>query len=613
MCGICAYIGYNEAYEYLIHGLKMLQNRGYDSAGICTLLNNTHTIKKYASTDNETAVSMLINCAELFKNATIGIAHERWSTTGPKTDENSHPHIDFYKNFALVHNGIIENYEELKNELVNKHGIEFYSQTDTEVIVNLVGIFYKKLRNVEMAIKMALNELRGTYGLVILYLHDPNKLYCVRHGSPLLIGIGDDFAIIASEQSAFNKYVKSYVCLKDNDLVILEKSNKKIIFTKQNNYVLKDVNQDISNSYDSLGNYKHWTIKEIYEQPASILRALGNGGRILDNNAVKLGGLESHKNILKKIDNLIILGCGTSYNAGLYCLNLFKQISGFNTVQIFDGADFSLLDVPKIGNTAVLLLSQSGETKDLHRALEIAKENSIISIGVINVVDSLIAREVTCGVYLNAGREVGVASTKVFTSHVVILSLIAIWFAQIRNIYLKERIAIINDLKKLYMDVKTVIDDNHGNMIELAKNINAQNMFILGKNSNEAIAKEGSLKIKEISYIHSESYSTSALKHGPYALITDNIPVIIINLANDDFNRINGVIDEIKCRNGYIITISDIDDYNKGNINIKIPTNKYFGGLLSVIPLQILAYELSCSKNINPDFPRNLAKTISTD
>lgn len=619
MCGICAYIGYDEAYEYLIHGLKMLQNRGYDSAGICTIhcTNDKiyHTIKKYASLENKTAVSLLEEYDTAFKGAQIGMAHERWATTGPKTDENSHPHVDFYKNFALIHNGIIENYEELKDELVQGYGIEFYSQTDTEVIVNLIGIYYKKLRNVEVAIKMAIDKLHGTYGLVILHLSDPNKLYCIRHGSPLLIGIDTKFAIIASEQTAFNKYVKSYVCLKDNDLIILEKIKGKICFTKQNNYVLKDVVTDeFTNTSENMGPYEHWTIKEIYEQPSSITRSLGNGGRLVDNMTVKLGGLEAHKNILKKLDNIIILGCGTSYNAGLYCLNLFKKIANFNTVQIFDGADFTLDDVPKFGTTGLILLSQSGETKDLHRSLDLATKNGLFTIGIINVVDSLIAREVCCGVYLNAGREIGVASTKVFTSHVAVLSLVAVWFAQIKNINMTERINIIADIRKLQHDIKIVIDTCHQQIKEVATIIKDNpSLFILGKGQNEAAAKEGSLKIKEIGYIHSESYSTAALKHGPYALIVPGIPVIVLNTSSGDIPRINGVIDEIKCRDGFVISISDIMNYDKGAINILIPQNKTFDGLLAVVVMQLLAYEISCSKGINPDFPRNLAKTISTD
>jgi len=619
MCGICAYIGNENAYTYLIHGLKMLQNRGYDSAGICVIKDaGYHVIKKYASTDSETAVEMLETTPTVFDGSTIGIAHERWSTTGPKTDENSHPHIDNFNRFAIVHNGIIENYEELKDELINNHGIVFMSQTDTEVIVNLMAIYYNKLRNVEMSIKMATDKLRGTWGLVILHLACPDKLYCIRHGSPILIGFNCDntSAFVASEQSGFCKFATNYVCLKDHDLVVLEKKDGQISFVKKNNYSFRNIVSDEFSSFNlnNLGNFKHWTIKEIYEQPNSVLRALGNGGRILNSSCVKLGGLASYIEELKDVENLIILGCGTSLHAGLYSSYLIKKISGFNTVQVFDAADFSAQDIPRIGSTAVICLSQSGETKDLHRALLIANDNFLTTIGIINVVDSLIAREVTCGVYLNAGKEVGVASTKVFISHVIVLSLIAVWFAQIRNINEQERISIINDLKKLYLDIKTILDDIHANVKVLAESLsNVNNMFILGKGNCEAIAKEGSLKIKEISYIHSESYSTASLKHGPYALITKDMHIIIINLDDEHMARTNGVIDEIKCRDGNIIVITDKSNYKKGDNVIQIPHNNTFSSLLAVIPMQLLAYELSIAKGFNPDFPRNLAKTLSTD
>lgn len=623
MCGICAYIGGDNVYQYLIHGLKMLQNRGYDSAGMCVIKNaGYHIVKKYASSNTKTAVEALEEVESVFEASSIGIAHERWSTTGPKTDENSHPHIDNFNKFAIVHNGIIENYEELKEELINNHGIVFMSQTDTEVIVNLMAVYYNKLRNVEMSIKMAIDKLRGTWGLVILHLSDPNKLYCIRHGSPILVGFNADnsAAYVASEQSGFCKFATNYICLKDHDLVVLEKKINagvcNVNFVKKNNYLFRSIVSDEFSTFgmNNLGNFKHWTIKEIYEQPNSVLRALGNGGRIFDASNVKLGGLDGYLEDLRDIDNLIILGCGTSLHAGLYSSHLIKKISGFNTVTVLDGADFNTYDIPKNGSTAVICLSQSGETKDLHRALVIANENYLPTIGIVNVVDSLIAREVMCGVYLNAGKELGVASTKVFVSHVIVLSLISIWFAQIKGINIEERIQIINDLKKLYLDIKTIIDDIHCQIKEVAAQLKSVNdMFILGKGNCEAIAKEGSLKIKEISYIHSESYSTASLKHGPYALITKDMHVIIINLDDENLGRTNGVIDEIKCRDGNIIVITDKHNYKKGDTIIKIPCNKTFSSLLAVIPMQLLAYELSCQRGFNPDFPRNLAKTLSTD
>jgi glucosamine--fructose-6-phosphate aminotransferase (isomerizing) len=365
---------------------------------------------------------------------------------------------------------------------------------------------------------------------------------------------------------------------------------------------------------NSIGNYTHWTIKEIYEQIDSINNVISYGGRLRSMNEVKLGGLETHKTELLKIDNLILLGCGTSYYASMLGLHYFKDLCNFNCVLSFDGAEFTEKDIPLYGTTTLILLSQSGETKDLYRCIQIAKEKGLFTIGVVNVVDSLIAREVNCGCYLNAGREVAVASTKSFTSQCILLSMISIWFSQNKNIHNGKRLLYIKDLYNLQKDVIDVFDGIEEKITKHIDMFNNSSCFLLGKGKSEAIAKEGALKIKEITYIHSEGYSTSSLKHGPFALLTDDFPVIIIALNDEFYTKNENAYNEIKSRNAKILFITDNADaiQDKENV-ILIPENRNYGEIFTVIILQLLAYKLSIARGINPDFPKNLAKVVTVE
>lgn len=606
MCGITAYIGIKNAYKNILEGLIQLQNRGYDSAGISTLSNDGNFFfRKYASNE----ISALEKLKKHNSDNLIGIGHTRWATHGPKTDVNSHPHFDNEKKICLVHNGIIENYLKIKYKLINE-GYNFISQTDTEIIVNLISYNLKKIKNFEKAIIESIKELEGTYALCILYNSEPNKLYCIRHGSPILVSYDDNSAIIASEQSGLIGSSNSYICLNNNDLCILEKNNDKLEIQTKNNYQKKAIIKE--NVKLTPYPYNHWMLKEIFEQKESIKRAISNGGRLLNNNQVKLGGLHMKKDKLIEVDNLILLGCGTSYFAGLTSINYFKDLCNFNTVQIFDGADFNENDIPRNGKSALILLSQSGETKDLHRCIEIGRKNDLIIIGVVNVVDSLIARESDCGCYLNAGREVAVASTKSFTSQVILLSMIAIWFSQINNINENKRIRYIQDLRRLELDIKNTLN-NAENYKQYLKFIeNKKSIFILGKGNIRAIAREGSLKIKEVSYIHAEGYSGSSLKHGPFGLLEKGFPVILLDTNDNHYNKMSNVYEEIKSRYAEIITISNNNSLDREN-TIIIPYNKTYSNILTIIPLQILSYELSLLKGINPDFPRNLAKVVTVE
>ena len=614
MCGIIACMAEN-CNQLLYDGVIQLKNRGYDSVGICTIQpNNQFTINKFASTKEIDAYSKLEGILHDHKESQIGIAHTRWATHGAKTDINSHPHQSSCGKFVLVHNGIIENYKELKEFLLEK-GYTFVSQTDTEVIVQLLSDLYSTNKNINDCIRLLTSKLEGTWGLAILCTDTPDKIYCSRHGSPLLIGYDDENIIITSEKSGFTNKIGNYFVLKNFDICVAERTGNGVKIHTQNSYDL----HKLSRAKDALtpDPYPHWTLKEIYEQIDSSQRAISMGGRILYNDQVKLGGLEEHIEQLMSIEHLIVLGCGTSFFAGHHGMYFFKELCHFTTVQLFDGAEFNEFDIPKEGTTGLLLISQSGETKDLHRCIEIGKKNNLFLIGLVNVVDSLIAREVDCGCYLNAGREVGVASTKAYTSQVILLSMIAIWFAQHKNINNMKRKQFITDLRQLSNDIQQTINYSVENIDKIVDTIfkDKTSCFLLGKGRSESVAKEGALKIKEISYIHSEGYSTSALKHGPFALLDEHFPVVILAPKNEYYSKAENTYEEIQARHAPILFITtERNDKMMDKENVLfIKENKTFGDLLGIIPLQILAYYLSISRGINPDIPKNLAKVVTVE
>ena len=630
MCGIFGILttksNKENIYDKIIDGLFQLQNRGYDSSGLSVLNKDKIETYKYASTATESSLDKLKNLNLTYCESDEiyqGIGHNRWATHGIKNDANAHPHLSNDNNFAIVHNGIIENYAILKQFLV-ENGYIFYSQTDTEVIVNLISYYYNISNDTFNALQSVIEKLEGTYGIILLDVFNPDKIYCVRNGSPLLIGKNEDCVIITSEQSGFCNLISNYITLNTDDICVIkraeDKSNELIIKTFHN-YMHKNVNiveRDLT-PYP----YEHWTLKEINYQSTCVLNAINNGGRIKNQCEVKLGGLEQHINILKDIDNIIILGCGTSFYAGLYGMYYLKKMCNFNSVQTFDGAEFNENDICKIGKTAVILISQSGETKDLHRCIDISKQNNLVTIGIINVVDSLIAREVDCGIYCNAGVEVGVASTKSFTSQVVCLSLISIWFAQIHNINENKRVKMISDLHNLSYDFKNTIDDVLEQVKIVAHNLkksDVKNMFLLGKGSDEYVAREGSLKIKEISYVHAEGYSASSLKHGPFALLDENVPVIILNLETSYTSKIMNCLQEVSSRNSPVFLITNqgsksnsLTNSLQNVVTINVRENTSYSSLLGAIPLQLIAYYLSIEKGINPDKPKNLAKVVTVE
>lgn len=618
MCGIVGYLGNTPFHEFVLTGLSLLQNRGYDSVGICTIHNGKLSTIKHAS--NQTNDSLKHLERDILQNTdisscNIGMGHTRWATHGAKTQMNAHPHHDMTNTIAVVHNGIIENFQELKRELVQE-GYTFRSHTDTEVIAILLGKHWAEStnRSMEQVIQRTLERLSGTWALVILHREFPNRMWITRNGSPLLLGIDDDFVLVVSEQIAFGNNIQKYLVLDNHDLIEISRMGSQIFYTTNimSQYELKE-KTNVHVEYTPV-NYKHWMIKEIFEQPDAVHRALNNGGRISIQNKVILGGLDSNRHSLIELDHLILLGCGTSYHSGLWAMDIFKTLDIFDTISIYDGAEFVKKDIPKKGKTGLVLLSQSGETKDLHRCIKIAKECNLVTIGVVNMVDSLIARETDCGVYLNAGREVAVASTKSFTNQCIVLTLIAIWFSQQRNSthqMQKKREKIIQDLHNLAFHIQQVLDQ--ASIVDLVSMRIVQeqlpsSMFLLGKGQNEAIAKEGALKLKEVAYIHAEGYSSSALKHGPFALITPGLPIVLIDVNDEYRDKIQNTFQEVSAREAMVLRIS-----NHYDGNFIIDNNATFGGILVNVYLQLLSYFLAIHQDYNPDFPRNLAKVVTVE
>lgn len=666
MCGIIAYLitnqdkfknHKNQVSQVIINGLKQLQNRGYDSAGL--IINNHQTSNyhshKVASKNQDPAIEALENVLKKQKETeketeTVhqyysGIGHTRWATHGGKTDENAHPHFDHTNTLAVVHNGIIENYQELKRELQSEN-YQFQSETDTEVIVQLISYYhYHEKKTLTESIEIAINRLEGTWGLAIINLKSQEnqepELFLSRKGSPLLISFEKDRVMVASEESAFLNLVSEFSPLKDHDLIsITRQGGKTKSEARTESFQINFLSQ--TRSLDNLKNkvkkdnqiqlpphYQHWTLKEIWETPMASLRAYNNGGRLQDKEHVKLGGLESIQEQLLTRKNLVLLGCGTSYHAGLLALKYFQELNhcGFETVEVIDASEFEEQQLPNVSSEKILLvhLSQSGETRDLQKCLEIGRQNNYLQIGVINVVDSLIARDVDAGCYINAGREVGVASTKSFLNQVIVLAMIAIWFSQNRdpqNVTRQSRQRMIQDLRKLVFDLERVLQNSSIEIQELAKNIKEtgfKSLYLLGKgNPGVALAKEGALKIKELAYYHSEGSSCSSLKHGPFGLLEENYPVILMALGHplSSIPKIKNSFQEIISRKAKVFLITDLEDlsdFNSAHQIIKIPENSTFQELVAIVPIQLLAYYLALMENNNPDFPRNLAKVVTVE
>ena len=615
MCGILAYLGSQDAFSFILEGLSLLQNRGYDSAGICTM-SSSLLLHKFASRADKTGIELLKEVAARHTGHSIGIGHTRWATHGPKTDRNAHPHLDAKEQFAVVHNGIIENYMEIKERL-QALGYIFRSQTDTEVVPHLLAHYYSLDMDVNVeqrVIRRALADLQGTWALCIMSTIEPDTLYLCKNGSPLVLSYNQDHLLVSSEQLPLSAYFTNFISLQDGDIVRITKQDGRIRF--QHHYTNHVIENRVSET--SCHPYPHWTIKEIQEQPTSLLRALNMGGRLLGADGVKLGGLDTHRDRLLTAEHMVLLGCGTSYHAGLIGAKMIQQLRCFSSVLALDASECTELDIPT-GRTVFVLLSQSGETKDLHRCLPLirAADHSVLSI--VNVVGSLLAREADCGIYLNAGREVGVASTKSFTSQVVALSLLGMWYSQHRGTQSHMRSQMVTGLRSLSFQVDELLHQLQEPIKRMAQTYReTRHMFLLGRGMMKYVAEEGALKIKEIAYVHAEGYAGGSLKHGPFALIDPETVVILLAPNDDQFGKMVHAASEIHSRHARIVLItnpSTTGSYDPSLFEdiLFLPSNSHFQTVLGILPLQLLAYELSVIKGYDPDFPRNLAKVVTVD
>jgi len=616
--------GNDDARKFLLESLMIMKNRGYDSAGLATVSNDKRlSLTKFASVgDKADAIELVEEHSLNSGNHSVGIAHTRWATHGAKTDENAHPHIDSSGKIALVHNGTINNSNELRRELQGLGHI-FTSQTDTEVISKLIGHYYEIGQDitVQEATAKALQRLDGTWGLCIMCADTPEELVVACNGSPLVIGYSDANMFVASETSAFNRYTKNFISLKDGEIGTVYANGSTLELSRMQ----KAPDQQIVLTPDP---YPDWTIKELLEQPEAIARSLGFGGR-LSADSVFLGGLDSKFDSLSKIRHILLSACGTSLHASKYAERLMKQLKCFDSIHSIDAAETTPTDFPNVSNvsqTGVIVVSQSGETKDVHRVVNLAMNKEIPVLSVVNAVGSLIARTTNLGVYCNAGRENAVASTKAFTTQVTSLALVALWFRQTRDKVegLSESLAskrLKDALMRLPISFGMGLKTRPQCKDIAQKLLDKEHCFVLGKGFGEAVALEGALKIKEICYLHAEGYSGGALKHGPFALIENEegkfgrTPIIMLILDDEHAQHMRTAAEEVKARGAEIFVITDkryladgIDDNP-----IVIPSNGPLTALCAVLPLQLIAYELAKLRKIDPDTPRNLAKAVTVD
>lgn len=609
-CGIVAYIGTEQAVDFLLEGLHILQSRGYDSAGVTTFdpSKNQLMTTKYASKGSTSdCIALVTKEAPTNHNQhVVGIAHTRWATHGGKTDQNAHPHLDHKNRIGIVHNGTIENASTLKQEL-QATGIKFRSETDTEVIVQLISFYLDQKMPLLEAVKTALARLEGTWGIVVISKDQPNQLIVARNGSPLVIGIGKGRMFVASEVSAFSRHCKEFVAMKDGEVAVITREGMSLDMSRAEIAPHEEI--EISPAP-----YPHWTIKEIVEQPEAVARTLNYGGRFNSDGSVRLGGLDMNKQMLLSVKHLVIGACGTSLYASMYGQLLMQHLGVFDSVQAVDASELFKDGLPK-KEGGLLVVSQSGETKDVHRALELGSSLGIPQFSVVNAVGSLIARTTKCGVYLNAGRENAVASTKAFTTQVTAMALISGWYSQNRGGYTQERQELLDAIHRLptYVGMTLKLRQQCQSIAQKLKG--AHNMFILGKGFARAIAMEGALKIKEITYIHAEGYGGGALKHGPFALLDNDVPVILIIPDDQHAELMRIAAAQVKARGAYTLVITDKASLAKDISNecIVVPSNGPLTALLAVIPLQMLAYELAVARGIDPDKPRHLAKAVTVD
>ena len=614
MCGIVAYYGPNNAYEYLIKGLRRLEYRGYDSAGIA-LLNGDLTIYK-----NQGKVSELEAIAEGNNlEGNRGIGHTRWATHGEPNTVNAHPHQSQSGNIALIHNGIIENYATIKKVLMQR-GHEFKSETDTEVLTHLIEeIQVKEQVDLLEAVRLALNEVVGAYAIVILSKNDPNTLIAARKGSPLVVGIGKEPGefYLASDATPIIEYTNQVTYIDDNEIVAIQ--DGKMSVKTIDNVVKSPFIQELQISLDSLekGGYDHFMLKEIFEQPKSIYDSM-RGRFDAENLTFSMRSLEEYASKIKNLDRIIIIACGTSWHAGLVGEYLIEEFSRI-PVEVEYASEFRYRNPIITEDDLVIAISQSGETADTLAAIEMAKEKGATIYGICNVVGSSIPRVTHAGAYTHAGPEIGVASTKAFTAQVTVLTLLALGIAEIRGKITQDRLrTMFSELNTIPQKVEDLLQSCNEKCKEIAAIYkDASNCLYLGRGYNFPVALEGALKLKEISYIHAEGYPAAEMKHGPIALIDEEMPVIVVATKRNYYEKVLSNIQEVKARKGKIIAVVTEGDEKVAEIAdhyIEIPdTEDSLTPILATIPLQLLSYYIAVMRDCNVDQPRNLAKSVTVE
>ena len=612
MCGIVGYLGHRDPSEVIIKGLKRLEYRGYDSAGIALHSDSGVVTKKCVGKVKELE-KLLTGSSE--NNSKLGIGHTRWATHGVPNTINAHPHSDTSGKITLVHNGIIENYGTLKKHLID-NGIECESDTDTEVLAQFIGYLYKKEKlSFSDTVRLALKEVVGAYGIAVLCEDEPDTMIAARFGSPLVLGIGENEWFIGSDTSPIIEYTRNIVFLDEGEMATITRSGFEVLNINENHIVTKDI-EEIKYSLDEIekSGFDFFMLKEIFEQPKSIKESMR--GRIdIENHQVKLGGIQDWIQRIIDAKNIFITACGTSWHAALIGSFLLEEIIQ-KPVKVEYASELRYRPSAINEDTVLLSISQSGETADTLAAIKKAKELGAFTVGIVNAVGSSIARETDCGIYIHAGPEIGVASTKAFTSQVSVLSLMAILLAQRLGKDTEYIHTLIDEMVKLPDMVQSILDDASKIESIAGHFVDSEHFIYLGRGYQFPVALEGALKLKEISYIHAEGYPAAEMKHGPIALIDENMPVLFI-VTNKGYEKIVSNIQEVKARGGRIIIVTseNIDDLSQYSDHIiKIPsTENALMPIIATIPLQLLAYYIAVLKGCDVDQPRNLAKSVTVE
>jgi glutamine---fructose-6-phosphate transaminase (isomerizing) len=613
MCGIVAYVGQQDALPIIIKGLKRLEYRGYDSAGVALLNETGLSVYKKKGKVSELENSLVNNG---FLHSKIGIGHTRWATHGEPNDTNAHPHFSSNEKFAMIHNGIIENYEVLKTDLINK-GYKFHSDTDSEVFINFIEDIHKNnCCSLEEAVRLALHKVVGAYAIVLMNKEEPDTLIAARKGSPLVIGVGTDEYFLASDATPIIEYTNQVVYLDDYEIAVI-RNNKLQIKTIENVESNPYINQlEMELEAIEKGGYEHFMLKEINEQPRSIADCMR--GR-LDAQAGRLivGGLRDYINKFQNADRIIIIACGTSWHAGLVAEYLFEEFARI-PVEVEYASEFRYRNPVINEGDFVIAISQSGETADTLAAIELAKSKGATIFGVCNVVGSSIARATHAGSYTHAGPEIGVASTKAFTAQISVLTMMALMLGYQRGTLAESKyMQLLNELEAIPAKVEKALESNAQIEYIASQYKDARNFLYLGRGYNFPVALEGALKLKEISYIHAEGYPAAEMKHGPIALIDEEMPVVFIATKDSSYEKVVSNIQEVKARKGKIIAVvteGDTSVKNMADHVIEIPhTHEALVPLLSVIPLQLLSYHIAVMRGCNVDQPRNLAKSVTVE